>query len=74
MMTEKFNLNASEPVETVANYDCLRAAVAAYESKCGQITEYGLKYVKILAAACNKDNGTQEHLDAHITSVCAMSF
>ena len=34
------------------NFDCLRATVDGYETKCGKFTDYGLDYIKYLAHAC----------------------
>lgn len=34
------------------NFDCLRKIVKAYESKCGVLKEYDLKYVKYIVEAC----------------------
>lgn len=34
------------------NFECLRKLVRAYESKCGVLREYALKYVKLLVEAC----------------------
>jgi hypothetical protein len=34
------------------NFECLRKIVRAYESKCGVLREYALKYVKYIVEAC----------------------
>ena len=36
------------------NFDCLRKIVKAYESKCGVLREYALKYVKYIVEACER--------------------
>jgi len=35
------------------NFECLKASVSAYENSCGQLSEYGMKYVRVFANLCN---------------------
>lgn len=34
------------------NFECLRKIIKAYESQCGVIREYALKYVRYIVEAC----------------------
>ena len=34
------------------NFACLRKIIKAYESECGTIKEYALKYVRLIVEAC----------------------
>lgn len=34
------------------NFDCLRNTISHYETHCGRLEDYSLKYVKYLVKAC----------------------
>lgn len=34
------------------NFDCNRAIIKIFETKCGRLSDYGLIYVKYIAEAC----------------------
>ena len=36
------------------DFDCLKASVNAFENKCGRMSDYALKYVKVLANLCEE--------------------
>lgn len=52
---DKFNdalaLEGDHEVENI-NFDCLKHVVETYEAKCGKFSDYGLKFVRNFARAC----------------------
>jgi len=36
----------------VINFECLKATVESFETNCQKLSDYGLKYVKVMAHMC----------------------
>lgn len=36
------------------NYECMRTVMDHHEQKCGRLSDYGLKYAKYFADACER--------------------
>ena len=52
--SQKLNLKEEDnhvPTDT----SCLKAAVDSFESKCGKLSDYSLKYVREISKACEKN-------------------
>lgn len=52
----------------VTNFECLKAAVQSWETSCGKLSEYGLKYVSELNKACMINNSNK--IQSDISSFC----
>jgi len=58
-----------EPLVNEINFKCLRAGVESYKRICNHWGEYDLKYVRNIAAACEKNVSNEKIIDA-FKSIC----
>eukprot|EP01017_Pseudomicrothorax_dubius_P029939 TRINITY_DN367_c0_g1_i2.p1 TRINITY_DN367_c0_g1~~TRINITY_DN367_c0_g1_i2.p1 ORF type:complete len:436 (-),score=137.44 TRINITY_DN367_c0_g1_i2:70-1377(-) len=65
----QFSLSQEEvdALEEVVNYACYERAINSINRNCRKISDYGLKYLRIVAAACNKYD-TEDHVENYIVN------
>nr|QVD38652.1 asparaginyl endopeptidase 2 [Viola betonicifolia] len=61
---------AGQPL--VSDWDCLKTMVRTYETHCGSLSEYGMKYTRFLANICN--SGAQKEKMAEASAQVCLNF
>lgn len=56
----------------VEDWDCLKRMVQVYESQCGSLTQYGMKYMRAFANICN--NGVSEAKMSEASIIACSSY
>jgi len=73
--TLKNTLNLTGINNGITNYDCYKKAVAKFESSCGKVNEFGMKYLGYLAEVCTTVSGFgMEHVYNTINTICSSGF
>jgi len=68
-------LNLTGKNNGTTNFDCYKKTVAKFETSCGKVNEYSLKFFKYLAEICATQTGFgNEHIFNTITSVCSNAY
>lgn len=52
----------------VDNWDCLKKMVRIFESQCGSLTQYGMKYMRAFANICNNGVSEAKMMEASINA------
>jgi legumain len=52
------------------DFECLKASVNAFENKCGRLSDYALKYVKVLANLCEEQHSKERIAETMLTLNC----
>lgn len=65
------HLRSSETV-LPRNFDCLKSLMDTYESACGKLGDYGLKYVKYFVQTCESlpDAYNMSHIAKKVLDAC----
>jgi legumain len=58
-----------DPIVNKINFECLRTGVESYKRVCNHWGEYDLKYVRNIAAACEK-NSSNQAIEDFFRSIC----
>lgn len=57
----------------VDNWDCLKSMVQVFESHCGRLTQYGMKYMRAFANICNEGISISEMEEASANACASCS-